>query len=303
MLKKLNELFTQGTLTTALAINLSKGTPEFIGYPLATAIGWAIAHRTCAPLIKAIRLNQWIAHDRKLDHRELNKATRDVLLHQARALYNFYHNLDRPERVKELVKLSPAMQQLMETCNKGERGTMFLIPHTTGFDLGGMLLGMMGFRFLTLSYPNPPRGYSWQNKIRNERGVETMPMSMESMRLARERLQAGGTVLTGIDRPYPGTGYFPTFFGHPADLPVAYIKLALKTNARVFVVAFESKPDLTYEVDASEEILLQPDPDPRVELAENATRVLSAAERFIRRNPTSWAMFYPVWPEFAADVP
>ena len=303
MLKKLNDHFTQGTLTTALAIKLSQGAPSFIGYPLARLIAAGVSHRSFTPLMKAIRLNQWIVHDKKMGRRDLNRASREVILNQARSLYTFYHNIDRPERVKQLVKISPSMDNVMKTSNQDGKGTMFLIPHLTGFDLGGLLLGTMGFKFLTLSYPNPPRGYAWQNKMRNERGVETMPMSFESTQLARERLQAGGTVLTGIDRPYPGTGYFPKFFGHPADLPVAYIKLAMKTHARVFVVAFQSLPDLTYEIDASEEIELQPDPDPKREVTENATRVLSAAERFIRLNPTAWAMFYPVWPQFAAEMP
>jgi len=128
-----------------------------------------------------------------------------------------------------------------------------------------------------------------------------MPMSFQSTQLARERLQAGGTVLTGIDRPYPGVGYFPTFFGFPTELPVAYIKLILRTRARVFVVAFQTLPDQTYEIDASDEIEMLPESDPRKELENNASRVLSQVEVFIRRNPATWAMFYPVWPQLVKE--
>ena len=127
-------------------------------------------------------------------------------------------------------------------------------------------------------------------------------MSFHSMQLARERLQAGGTVLTGIDRPNPGSNYFPQFFGIPTELPVAYIKLALKTKARVFVTAFQSLPDRTYEIDASDEIPMISQSNPKAELEENATRVLQVAEGFIRLNPASWAMFYPVWPEYSKEI-
>jgi KDO2-lipid IV(A) lauroyltransferase len=264
MLKKLSDHFTQGTLSTAIAINLSQALPESIGYPVARAIGSALAKRFFSPVVKAVRLNQWVAHDQKISGRELNQAVTRVFLSQARALYNFYHNLDRPERVKELVRISPNMQRMMDSANQGGRGTLMLIPHLTGFDMGGPLLGLQHFKFLTLSYPNPPRGYEWQNKLRNDRGVEVMPMSFQSTQLARERLQAGGTVLTGIDRPYPGSGYFPLFFGHPAELPVAYIKLALKTHARVFLVAFQNLPDHTYEIDASDEISMTNNSDPKL---------------------------------------
>lgn len=302
MLKKISDHFTQGSLSTAIAINLSQAFPESVGYPLARAIGNIISARFFSPVVKAVRLNQWVAHDQKLSRHELNQAVRRVFLSQAHALYTFYHNLDRPEKVKQMVHISDKMQYLLNTSNKGERGTLMLIPHLTGFDLGGLLLGLQHFKFLTLSYPNPPKGYEWQNQIRNERGLEVMPMSFQSTQLARERLQTGGTVLTGIDRPLPGSGYRPLFFGRPAELPVAYIKLALRTKARVFVVAFQNLPDFSFEIDASDEIPMQPNANPKAELEDNATHVLSAAETFIRRNPAAWAMFYPVWPELEKSV-
>ena len=303
MLKKFSDHLIQGSLSTAIAINLSQAFPRSVGYPAARMLALVLSSRFLSPIVKAVRLNQWVAHDRKLNKHELNIAVRQVFLNQARSLYTFYHNLDRPELVKQLVHVSPKMRQMMNSANQGKQGTLMLIPHLTGFDLGGLLLGNEGFKFLILSYPNPPKGYEWQNQIRNERGLEVMPMSFHSTQLARERLQAGGTVLTGIDRPHPGSGYRPNFFGIPAELPVAYIKLALKTNARVFLTAFQSLPDFTYEIDISDEIPMRPDPDPKLEMEKNAGNVLKAAEVFIRRNPASWAMFYPVWPELEALVP
>jgi Lauroyl/myristoyl acyltransferase len=303
MLKKISEHFTQGSLTTALAMNLSQAFPSSIGYPAAKVIATALTSRFFSPMVKAVRLNQWVAHDQKPSHRELTRLVNQVFVNQSRSLYTFYHYLDRPEHLAKLVKISDKMQHLIDTANRGKQGTLMLIPHLSGFDIGGLLLARTNFKYLTLSYPNPPHGYEWQNQIRNERGEEVMPMSFQSTQLARERLQTGGTVLTGIDRPYPGTGYFPTFFGRPADLPVAYAKLALKTGARVFVVAFQTLADCTYLIDASEQIDLEHEQDSHLELTHNASRVLAVAETFIRRDPTSWAMFYPVWPELAKAVP
>jgi KDO2-lipid IV(A) lauroyltransferase len=303
MLKSITETFTQGSLGTILSMKLSQSVPHQIGYPVARAISAAIAARWFNPVVQAVRQNQAVVHDFKLTPRQLTRAVNQVFLNQSRSLYNFYHYLDRMERIQELVKLSPRMQAMMDGCNKGGRGTFMLIPHLSGFDLGGLLLASMGFKFITLSYPNPPKGYEMQNKLRNDRGEEVMPMSFESTQLARERLQSGGTVLTGIDRPHPGSGYHPLFFGRPAELPVAYIKLALKTNARVVMVAFQTLPDLTYELDASDEIPLTHESDPRVELESNASRVLKVAETYIRKNPASWAMFYPVWPQVSVETP
>jgi KDO2-lipid IV(A) lauroyltransferase len=297
MLKKITEQFTQGSLGTIISINLSQAFPSKIGYPVASAIASAIALRWWNPVVKAVKLNQAVVHDFKLNNQELNRAVRRVFINQSRSLYNFYHYLDRIDRIKEMVSVSPRMQAMMDTCDKGGRGTFLVLPHLCGFDLSGLLLVSLGFKFLTLSYPNPPKGYEMQNKIRNDRGEEVVPMSFETIQAARERLQAGGTVLTGIDRPHPGSGYHPLFFGRPAELPVAYIKLALKTNARMHMIAIKTLPNLKYEIDASDEIPLARMDDAHTELESNAARVLKVAEGYIRQNPATWAMFYPVWPQ------
>lgn len=303
MLKSITDELTQGSLSTILVMKLSQGLPSKVAYPFIRTLAAAITARWYNPVVKAVRLNQAVVHDFHLTRSQLNRAVYRVFCNQSRALYNFYHYLDRLDRIQELVRISPRMKMMMDGCNKGGRGTFMLIPHLSGFDLGGLLLASLGFKFLTLSYPNPPKGYKLQNKLRNDRGEEVMPMSFESLRLARERLQTGGTVLTGVDRPLEGSGYRPLFFGHPAELPVAYMKLALKTNARVHVVGFQTLPDLTYELDASDEIPFVREDDPTAELENNAGRVLQVCETYIRRNPASWAMFYPVWPQFASKVP
>jgi lauroyl/myristoyl acyltransferase len=279
-----SEYLASSTLGTALTLALSQGLPPFIGYPVASLISYIAANQVMSPVKQAIRLNQWVAHDGKLNRKELRKAVRQVFQQQGRALYDFYHNLDRPKEVRRLVKLTPKFTSLVEDCKEARQGTLLLIPHLSGFNIGGLLLEQMGFHFLTLSIPNPPRDYQWQNRIRNDRGMEVLPMSISSLHLARERLQAGGTVLTGIDRPHPESGYTPLFFGRPAALPVAYIKLALRTGAR-------------------DQIMLEKIIEPREEMLVNAQKVLKIAEAFIRLDPHQWAMFNPLWPEAESELP
>ncbi len=68
------------------------------------------------------------------------------------------------------------------------------------------------------------------------------------------------------------------------------------------VIGVRTLPDLRYEIDASEEIPLEHRDDPKEELESNAARVLKVAEGYIRENPATWAMFYPVWPELEAKL-
>jgi lauroyl/myristoyl acyltransferase len=290
-------------LGTAFSIGFSQGLPTFLGYPLASLIAYFAANKAMSPGHRAVCINQWVAHDGQLDHSGLRRAVRKVYHQQGHAVYDFYHYMDRPEKIRQLVSLTPKFEALMRDCMQEKQGTLLLMPHLIGFNLGGLLLAQLGFQFLTLSFPNPNRAYRWQNKIRTDRGMLVEPMSFTAMQHARQRLEQGGTVLTGIDRPHPDSGYSPLFFGRPASLPVAYIRLALNTHARVFVIGFHASADHTCHIDVSDQVQLETCEDPRQELIVNAEKALAEAEKFIRIDPSQWVMFLPVWPEAESELP
>jgi KDO2-lipid IV(A) lauroyltransferase len=296
---------TPQTLGTAAILALSQSLPNFIGHPVAAFFSFLAGNRVFSPTFRAISLNQWVAHDGKLSARQLRQAIRKVYQNQGKALYDFYHNLDRPDEIRKFVRLTPEFEKMMHECmsSDSERGTLMLMPHLSGFNMGGLYLAHLGFKFLTLAIPNPNKGYAWQNKLRNDRGMEVVPLSMEAMQQARQRLQSGGTVATGIDRPIDQSDQQPQFFGRKAALPVAYVKLALKTNARVFVLGFETLADSTIVVDVSPQVEFEHRKDAHDELVCNAEKVLKIAEEFIRLDPSQWMMFLPVWPEAKNEVP
>jgi KDO2-lipid IV(A) lauroyltransferase len=293
------------TLGTAAVLALSQGLPNFLGHPVAAAISYIAGNRIFSPTFRAISLNQWVAHDGKRTGRQLRQVIRKVYQNQGKALFDFYHNLDRPEEIKKLVNLTSGFEQMMRECMSGKlkQGTLMLMPHLSGFNLGGLYLAQLGFKFLTLAIPNPNKGYAWQNKLRNDRGMEVEPLNMEAMQHARQRLQSGGTVCTGIDRPIEESNYETRFFGRKAALPVAYVKLALKTNSRVFVIGFETRKDDTVVVDVSPQVEFEHREDAHEEMVINAEKVLKIAERFIRLDPSQWMMFLPVWPDAKNEVP
>jgi phosphatidylinositol dimannoside acyltransferase len=295
---------TSQTLGTAMILALSQSMPVPIGRPVASVISYILSNRFLIPTYRAVCLNQWVVHGGKLRPRELRRVVRQVYQNQGRALYDFYHNLDRPHELRRMTVLTPSFQTLMDECMSGKRkqGTLMLMPHLSGFNLSGLAVAQQGFKFLTLALPNPNRGYAWQNQLRNDRGMEVLPMTFETLRLARERLQSGGTVLTGVDRPIENADLNPTFFGKPAPLPVAYVKLALRTGARVVVLGFQTSKD-HYIVDASPQIELEGMPDAHEELLTNAQKVLKVIEQFILLDPSQWMMFLPVWPEVHKEIP
>jgi lauroyl/myristoyl acyltransferase len=176
-------------------------------------------------------------------------------------------------------------------------------PHLSNFDLAGQAFALRGWPFQVLSYPQPGKGYQWQNQFRSQAGMQVTPMSLVSLRQAKERLKRGGIVLTGMDRPVAGSNYRPKFFGRPAGMPVAYIRLAMETNVPVMVVACQTQPDGSYLVRGSELLWMLPHSNLKAGIETNAERVLKEAEKFICLAPQQWSMTFPVWPEALLEVP
>ena len=153
-----------------------------------------------------------------------------------------------------------------------------------------------------LSYPRPSDSYKLQNKMRDRLGIHMTPFTMEALQEARKRLQEGGTVLTGLDRPWEESSYRPKFFGRSAVLPVAYVQLAMRVGVPVVVVATYQTPDGFYCLDCTEPVTMVTSNDREKDILHNAELLLSLAEKFIRQYKDQWAMFYPVWPDALSEI-
>ncbi len=282
--------------TTLLALFISQALPPALGYPLSRFLGWLVGLFTQGAAFRSVRLNLWIVSGKRLRGAKLKRAARRVFAYQSIALYDFYRALKYPAIAQRKVRFSPAFARLVEECKKEERGTLLLVTHLSGFNLGGLRLAQEGVRYLTLANTDNSRAYQLQNELRNRQGMLVMPFTIQALTQARERLQAGGTVLTGIDRPLEESRYAPRFFGYPSALPVAYVRLALRACARVFVVGLTTLKDRTHLIDVSDEVVMERSADAEEELVKNAEKVLREAEEFIRRDPLHWMMFFPVWP-------
>jgi phosphatidylinositol dimannoside acyltransferase len=174
-------------------------------------------------------------------------------------------------------------------------------PHLSNFELMGYALAISDVKVQVLSYPDPVATYKWQNQLRQREGIIVTPLSLSAFRQARQRLREGGSILTGLDRPLEKgyhEKYQPTFFGHPAHLPVTYVRMALEANAPVYVFAATYQPDGKYCLEGSQPIWMESKDDLETEILVNAHQVLAVAEEMIKKYAEQWAMFYPVWPEF-----
>jgi phosphatidylinositol dimannoside acyltransferase len=292
-----------GRLGIGLALGVGRRLPPGVGYPLANFLADRVAARRRSRLVQAVRANQWVISGGSFSAEQLDQAVRQTFRSTAHCQFDLYHNLHDPDAALKLMEQNPHLDQAIQRSMAEKKGLVVVGVHMSNFDFVFQSAALRGWRGLALSYPQPGGGYQWQNDLRRETGIEIIPGSVDALRKAIRRLQAGEMVLTGIDRPQVDSKYCPRFFGRPAAMPVLHILLALKTNAPVVVTAAIMQPDGIYQFFASDIIAMQPHSDRHTEILLNAERVLSVAEGFIRQAPQQWAMFYPVWPEALEEIP
>lgn len=292
------------SLGMGIALFLGRMIPNAVGHSTTQTIARIMARQKKTAMVTAVRNNQWVVRGENLSRPTLDDCVTDVFRLQARCLFDFYHNLNHPQQVLDLIQFTPAFQKVFDERLERKQGALFLLTHLSAFDLGGYAIATRGLHLQILSTPQLNSGYSWQNHVRQQQGLETTPLGPSALHQARLRLEQGGTVLTGLDRPNPGSNYKPLFFGHPAALPVFYVRLALNTHVPIYVIAVIAQADgASYLIDASEPITMEPNSDSRQEIIQNAETVLRTGESFIRSHPEQWAMFFPVWPDLLVNTP
>ncbi|MDO8848969.1 MAG: lysophospholipid acyltransferase family protein [Coriobacteriia bacterium] len=252
-------------------------------------------------LSRAARSNQYVVSGKTLSGAALDEAARENVRNMGRFLYDLYHVLGREAAEEAIVIHDEVFEEFVER-ERTDGPFVYVGVHLGNFDLIGRALGRAGWRMQVLSVPDPNGGYEWQNDVRAEMGFEVTPVSLESLKAAARRLEAGGSVLTGLDRPLlePDKAQ-PRFFGHPSPLPLLHVRLAMRAGVPVIPFTAPRMPDGRYRLLAADPIPLETGRATPEVLLTNAERCLAPAERWIAEYPRQWAMPHVVWPDI--EVP
>jgi lauroyl/myristoyl acyltransferase len=289
------------SLSLRLVSSLARSLPPWLGYRIAYRLADRIASRRNSRLIRAVRLNQWVANGENLQPEALDEVVRETLRHSARSLFDLYHYNHDFEATRQLIVFDSSFHIIARRSEFENRGLMIAGLHLSNFDLVLQSLSKDGRKPLVITIPNPQGGRYIEYEVRKRTGMNLVPASVGALRQALKHLQRGGMILTGIDRPIEQPGVCPRFFSRPSALPVHHVFLASKARVPVVITAVYLQPDGKYHVFASDPIEL--DSGAGEATLRNAEKVLVVVEEFIRRSPRQWSVPLPVWPESMDLVP
>ncbi len=248
-------------------------------------------------MVQAVRQNQWVVRGEDSSPAELEAAITAVFAHAGRCFVDLYKHLQNREGLLEMVADNEASQKLIQYSQDKSRGAFVVAPHLSNFDMVLLALAYRGLEGQVLTFGNPTGGYEIQNDIRASTGLEITPVSAETHHKAVQTMKNGGIVVTAVDRPIRRKAHMLNFCGYPAPMPAGHIRMALKAEVPIIVIAPYGRSDGKYELHWADPIEMQRDADREVEIRKNGEAVLQVIESFIREAPEQWMMYYPVWPE------
>lgn len=285
-------------LVLRIACSLSPSAAARLG----NIIARVVVSRRDSKLMRAVRMNQWVATGEHFSRKELDIQALKVMRQDAQVIYDLYHNLENHKAIQRLVVIAPEVADLLQQANEG-LGAIAVGPHMSCFDLAMCAMALRKTPIQILSYANPGGGYRYQNELRAKMGLEVTPINALTLRKAAERIKTGGLVVTAVDRPENSPREYYQFFGRPAPLPDGHVRLALRLHAPLYVLNAQKDQQGIYHINGRGPIEMVSHPNREEEIRINTEAVLDEFESIIRACPDQWLMFYPLWNELEGMIP
>jgi len=202
-----------------------------------------------------------------------------------------YH-LTFPELFYELVV--PHGVEWFTRCLSQGRGAVLALPHYGSWDMIGGWVGHQ-FPFWAVAERLKPRPmYEFHTELRRRMGIRIIPLGENTVEKVIEVLMRNEMVALLSDRVIAGAGVEVEFFGEKVLMPVGPALLAVKLGTPVIpcqIILQDGKyhgyvgPPLDIEVTG----------DTRRDVQVNTQKLARVFEDFIRRDPTQWHMFQPIF--------
>jgi KDO2-lipid IV(A) lauroyltransferase len=179
------------------------------------------------------------------------------------------------------------------------KGIILVTGHVGHWELGGLTLALRGVPMTVITLPEPSKSLThWRSACRRRLDIGTIAVGpghdfafVEMLRALRDNR----CLAMLVDRPHPGTGIAVRQFGRETHYSTAPAMLAHHTGAAVIPAFVLRQADHRYRAIACPPVEMATGPL-RETLQENAQRIASVFEVFIRQHPDQWFNYVPLFP-------
>jgi lauroyl/myristoyl acyltransferase len=178
---------------------------------------------------------------------------------------------------------------------KAGRGVLFVSGHYSNWELGPMTVAQMGYPIVAVVQMHAhPKINALFVEQRAKRGVEIVHSRDAALR-AMKALKNNRTVAMLGDRPTGGPTIEVEWFGRKTQLPQGPWRIALRTGAALLPTFIARRPENDYILEIGAPIPIPMYNDEIKIAAELAQSWARQWETRVRRDPTQWEVFNPIW--------
>lgn len=230
-------------------------------------------------------------------HDRLPGQTREVFRNFGKYLVDFFRMARRLdlEFIKSNVKIKNI--EYLECILKEGNGGIVLTAHIGNWELGGMILCLLGYPIVGIALPHKER--SVNNLFNRQREAKGMMIvqTYEAMRKCVDIIKSNKLVGLLADRDFSQNGEIMDFLGKKAFIPKGPAIFSRKTGCPIVPVFLIRDPDNTFTMTFEEPIYPPKDNEEteRLSIFSTMRAYTDIIERKIKEHPTQWLMFREFW--------
>lgn len=232
--------------------------------------------------------------------RDVSKEVRQVFRNFGRYLAEFFKDeLITKEFIKKNIHIHN-IERIDEALKKG-KGAIIVTAHLGNWELGGIVLGELGYPLMAIALPHKERPVNELfNSQRAKKGVTVVPTSTAVRRLI-EALRSNKIVALVADRDFGYHGEVVSFLGKNVLIPKGAAVFSLKTGAPIIPMFLIRKEDEKFYL-IVDEVIYPPKAYNKGEVPHEVMtglikEYLKVIEKRIYSDPTQWLMFRRYWIE------
>jgi len=283
-------------LVLRIFVCVIQGLPLAAGHSFAKALAWLV--------YKLDKRHRQVAID-NLKHAfpgrytdaEIDKLVRAVLRHFCTLAIEIIHlprrfHANNWRQFVELPQGDVLLRQMLQN-----RPLMFVTGHFGNWELGGFILGALGFKThaIARTLDNPFVDHFLRVKFREKTGQQILSKDGDFERI-QQVLAEGGVLATLADQDAGQRGLFVDFFGRPASTHKAVALLALEHKCPLAVIGTAKIGESMRYAVMVEDIIFPEEYDGQPEAVRAITqRFTSALERLVRRYPEQYFWVHRRW--------